>query len=341
MAPPKRTSSDRILALDFTKGALVLIMVLYHWINYFIGFDWPYYRYLRFLTPSFIFVSGFLISNVYLSRYNIADRQLSKRLLTRGLKLLAIFVILNAARAVLFAKSHPGIAAGYELDSKTLATIFLTGNTLTATSKTVAFYILVPISYLLLLSAVLIFPYKLCKHTFHLVCAIFLCGILALDLKGFQSSNLEFVTVGLLGLLAGFLPIDRINRMVGHRFALAVSYACYLGAITVWNVPFLLLCVGACLSVAAIYVLGLTENEPVRARGNVILLGKYSLFGYISQIAILQLLSAGFRHVHIGDFVLGISFLAAFGLTMLSVEAVDQLRKKSTIASVLDRAVFA
>src|SRR5271166_4503527 len=69
----------RISALDFTKGALVLIMVLYHWVNYFIGLQWPYYRYLRFLTPSFIFVTGFMISNVYLSKYVVDDPRLFKR----------------------------------------------------------------------------------------------------------------------------------------------------------------------------------------------------------------------------------------------------------------------
>src|SRR5271170_5221971 len=89
---------QRISALDFTKGTLVLIMVLYHWINYFVGPQWEYYQYLRFLTPSFIFITGFMISNVYLSKYDAAGPRLSKRLFTRGLKLMAIFLALNVAR---------------------------------------------------------------------------------------------------------------------------------------------------------------------------------------------------------------------------------------------------
>src|SRR4029077_598346 len=51
----------RIPALDFTRGTLVLIMVLYHWLNYFVTADGTIYKYLRFLTPSFIFITGFLI----------------------------------------------------------------------------------------------------------------------------------------------------------------------------------------------------------------------------------------------------------------------------------------
>ena len=89
---------QRISALDFTKGALVLIMVLYHWINHSIGPQWGYYQYLRSLTPSFIFITGFMISNVYLSKYDPADPRLAKRLFTRGLKLITIFVCLNMAR---------------------------------------------------------------------------------------------------------------------------------------------------------------------------------------------------------------------------------------------------
>ena len=54
---------------------LVLFMVLYHWLNYFVTPFGDMYKYLRFLTPSFIFITGFLISNVYLERYDIADRR--------------------------------------------------------------------------------------------------------------------------------------------------------------------------------------------------------------------------------------------------------------------------
>ena len=104
--------AQRISALDFTKGALVLIMVLYHWINYFIGLQWPYYRYLRFLTPSFIFVTGFMISNVYLSKYDAADPRLSKRLFTRGLKLMAVFLALNAARTLIVPVLSTGVPRG-------------------------------------------------------------------------------------------------------------------------------------------------------------------------------------------------------------------------------------
>jgi peptidoglycan/LPS O-acetylase OafA/YrhL len=335
------TKGDRIPALDFTKGALVLIMVLYHWINYFIGSNWAYYRYLRFLTPSFIFVTGFLISNVYLSRYRASDPRLGRRLFTRGLKLLAVFVVLNAARNLLLPRLSAGSIMTDQLDLKSVVAVFVSGNVLTTTGKAVAFYILVPISYLLLLSAGLLVPYRFYKHTFHAVCVFFLLCILVLNLNNLNSPNLEFVTIGLVGVLAGFIPIDRINNVVRHPYTLAIAYACYVIAITVWNVPFQLLIVGACLSVIAIYLLGLVGDKLSKARRHVILLGRYSLLGYIAQIAILQLLSAGLRHVNLGFAVLGISFFAAFALTMVTVEAVDRVKARSIIVDRLYRAVFA
>src|SRR4029077_8662181 len=75
-------------ALDGTKGLLFLFMVLYHWLNYFVSRDGDFYKYLRFVTPSFIFITGFLITNVYLRRYRLGSVDLHTRLLVRGLKLI-------------------------------------------------------------------------------------------------------------------------------------------------------------------------------------------------------------------------------------------------------------
>src|SRR5277367_704460 len=164
--PVKASPPHRIAALDSTKGALVLIMVLYHWVNYFIGPQWEYYRYLRFLTPSFIFITGFMISNVYLSKYDATDPRLAKRLFVRGLKLLAIFVVLNAARAFVVPLLSIGGLAGNPLNLNNLVAVYITGNVMATTGKVVAFHILVPISYLLLLSAILLRPYRSYKYAF-------------------------------------------------------------------------------------------------------------------------------------------------------------------------------
>jgi peptidoglycan/LPS O-acetylase OafA/YrhL len=332
---------QRIPALDFTRGSLVLIMVLYHWINYFIGPQWKYYEYLRFLTPSFIFITGFMISNVYFSKYAAADPRLAKRLFTRGLKLMAIFLALNLSRILAVQVLGTGVPAQNPLDLGNLFIIFVSGNLPVTGGKLVSFSILVPISYLLMLSGILILPYRRYRYTFHGMCLVLLLSIVALDLSGAGSYNLEFIAIGMLGVLAGFTPIDAINRLVRHPYLLALAYLGYVILITIWNVPFPLLVIGVILSLMVLYLIGASGSESGTIRSEVILLGKYSLFGYISQIAILQMLSIGFRQVNFGVTGLVVSFLAAFALTIGSVEVVDRARAKAAGVDRLYKTIFA
>ena len=333
--------SQRIPALDFTKGTLVLIMVLYHWVNYFIGNQWGYYRYLRFLTPSFIFITGFMISNIYLSKYAVADARLSRRLFTRGLKLMAIFLVLNLSRIFVAPLLGIGVFSRNMLDLGNIFTVFVSGNLAVTGEKLVSFSILVPISYLLMFSGALMLAYRLYRYTFHLVCAVLLLCIAMLGVAGTGSYNLEFITIGMLGVLTGFIPTETINHFVRHPYMLALAYVGYAIAITIWDVPFPLLIVGVFLSLAVIYLIGASGGESGTTRSEIILLGKYSLFGYISQIAILQILGVGFRHVNLGIAVLGISFFAAFAFTILSVEAINRARARTASIDRLYKTVFA
>ena len=337
----KPSKPQRNRALDFTKGALVLLMVLYHWVNYFIGPQWGYYHYLRFLTPSFIFITGFLVSSAYLSKYTAADPRLSKRLFTRGLKLLAIFVALNAARTAIVPLLGTGAIAQNLLDLASLFTIFVSGNFPVVGGKLASFSILVPISYLLMLAAVLVILYKWHRYTFHLASALLLLSIAVLALTGLQSGYLEFVAIGMLGILAGFVPIGDLERTIGHAYVLVLAYGCYLAAITFWAISFPLLIVGVTLSVMIIYRIGLSKGEAGVIRKQVILLGQYSLFGYISQIAILQVLSFGFHRAGVSSWALGLSFVAAFALTVASVAILDRAKSSARSLDRAYRAVFA
>jgi peptidoglycan/LPS O-acetylase OafA/YrhL len=338
-AIPPRIS--RIVALDFTKGLLVLLMVLYHWINYFVGPQWEYYYYLRFLTPSFVFISGFMVSRIYLSKYSVADNRISKRLVTRAIKIMGIFVSLNGARFVVIPLLGTGVIPNNLLDSGTLSGIFLTGDLPVSSVKLVSFSILVPLSYLLALSGILMLPYRYFRHTFHFVCALLLISILIMKFLGTQNSILEVVTIGMLGLLVGYIPIKRIDSLANHLYAIGFAYLCYLIAITVWNVPFLLLISGVLLNLTIIYLIGSSGSDHSAIKSHIALLGKYSLFGYLSQIAILQILSAIFYRSDLGIAVLGVTFFAAFILTILSVEAVDRGRTRVATVDRFYKAIFA
>ena len=329
-------TSSRIPALDFTKGVLVGFMVLYHWLNYFVGAESNVYRYLRFLTPSFIFITGFLISHVHANKYGAANPKLSARLFWRGLKIIAVFVGLNVLIGLLFPDySVRNIFAGHSLLSS-LKDVFVSGNALYGARKTTAFTILVPIGYLLVVSAGLA---RLKWNGFYVAgTAVLLCTIfLAL---GVQSVNLELVMIGLLGVMSGHIP-NVLTTIREHPLLIALSYGAYIAAITILDVSLPLRVIGVCLSLMLIYVIGAAGGDTGRFQRWLLVLGKYSLFAYVSQIAILQLLHRGLAHSNLGVGGLVASLLAAFALTIISAEVVDLARPKSKVVDKFYKAVFA
>jgi peptidoglycan/LPS O-acetylase OafA/YrhL len=342
LSSAKFAPGERILAFDFTKGILVLFMVLYHWLNYFVSPFGDYYKYLRFLTPSFIFITGFLISYVHFAKYGVGSVRLSRRLLLRGLKILALFTALNALICVLFADSPMRrMLSGNELP-EALSTIFLTGNLVVeGIGKTAAFSILVPIGYLLIASAFILLACRLFKYSFHLVCGVLLASIVLLSLRGIESANLELLTIGLIGVICGYATSSQIENLMRRAYVVVLLYAAYLAAITRWGTPLVLRISGVFLTTMLIYTIGARLGQNGFAYRRMILLGKYSLFGYISQIAILQILRRLLNDPDLGYGLMAVSFVAGFTLTMISVEVLDWLRPRSVAVEKLYRVVFA
>ena len=339
-------SSDRAArnpALDFTKGILVLIMVLYHWLNYFYAAQFDIYKYLRFLTPSFICITGFLVSNIYIGKYGVMDRSLPGRLFQRSLKILGVFVVLNLIRTALLSPDSRADILAEHSSLRGLMGVYLIGGSVAAgQAKTVAFSILIPISYLLVLSALLLIVCRYYKHAFYLAWVTLVAAVFVVGGRGVHSSILEMVTIGLLGVIMGYAPIERVNSIVRHPVALALAYAGYLTAINKWNVIYPLQVIGVVLSLMIIYLVGETGNPNGKFKRLNILLGKYSLWGYVAQIAILQLLHGGLRSLDLGETAtMVISFIAAFALTILAVQAMDRARRSSKIVDRSYRAVFA
>ncbi|MBZ5526366.1 MAG: hypothetical protein LAN71_00490 [Acidobacteriia bacterium] len=336
------TKTERISAIDFTKGALVLTMVLYHWLNYFYASHGDVYRYLRFLPPSFICISGFLVSSVYFAKYGPAHPGLSLRLARRGLKILAIFLFLNLAGGVLLSAIAHAPAPAAFFSPVNLVAVFLSGNiAVVGAGKSAAFFILVPIAYLLLLSALLALFRGVFPYVFHVLFLCFLLLILLLHHQGLQSGNLELLSIGLLGVLLGFLPAHRIAAFIRYPFPFAAAYLGYLAAVTYWEVSFPLEVAAVLLNLMLFFFLGTVAGEFAGIRRLILLLGNYTLFGYIAQIAILQVLRLFLRRLHLENGLLPVSFIAAFTLTILSIVLLDRARAKSSALDGLYKAVFA
>src|ERR1051325_5936996 len=73
-------STPRIDAIDMVKGVLVVFMVAYHSLNYSTRYQLAF-QYMAFLPPSFILITGFLLSHVYSARKGLPFSQLCMRLL--------------------------------------------------------------------------------------------------------------------------------------------------------------------------------------------------------------------------------------------------------------------
>lgn len=342
VALAETVAANRIPAFDFTKGVLVLFMVLYHWLNYFVGPIGEYYKYLRFLTPSFIFITGFLISHVHFAKYGVASSRLSKRLFLRGLKILTVFVALNVLICLLLPAAPMRRMLSENALADGLSAIFLSGNVLVdGIGKTAAFAILVPIGYLLIASSFIILSCRFFKYTFHLVCGVLLAGIVLAAFYGVESTNLELIAIGLIGVVCGYARSSQIEKLIGHPYAVALAYCAYLFAITAWGLPFALRIAGVFLTTVVIYMVGTRAGEGRFGNRRTTLLGKYSLFAYICQIAILQVLRRILDTADLGYGLLAVSFVAGFALTTISVEVVDWLRPRSVTFDKLYRAAFA
>lgn len=324
----------RISALDFTKGALVFIMVLYHWLNYFDPGDPVPYRYLRFLTPSFIFITGFLVSQVYFSKYARGDRGVTGRLLARGLKLLAIVAVLNvvlgagAGRMADHLPVHSGTTN--DLISYALGTVPM------------AFAVLVPIAYLLILSAILLNTGKYRRYVFNGACLAVIAVSYILDDKGVTSGYLDLLGIGLLGISLGFISLDRITAALRHPLAILALYVVYLVAIIQWNVIYPLQILAVCINLAALYWMGTAAGDQGFITRITIRLGKYSLFAYIAQIVILNLLRRlpWFETYDISTSARLAALPAAALCMILSVEALDHGRTRLPILNRAYTAVF-
>jgi hypothetical protein len=329
------SAAQRNHALDFTKGMLVLIMVLYHWFNYFVALESEIYRYLRFLTPSFIFITGFLVSNVYLPKYRAGHSGVSRRLIERGGRVLLLFTALNIGASLAVGRNYNGAEMGIWTFIDNAYAVYITGN------GRAAFDVPVPIGYFLLLAPCLLMATSRFALIPHAVAGTVFVAVLVASSRGMTTGNLELLAIGVFGMTAGTVPFVTINEALRRPSLIVVAYAGYLIAITVWNVRFFLQVGGVCLSLMLIYLMGVRLGANGGGQRLIIELGKYSLFAYIAQVVLLQMLRRAIGGVELHEIGLLLSLTASLVLTTLSVELLSAARARSVTVDRLYRAIFA
>jgi hypothetical protein len=327
---------ERNVAIDAVKGLLVLVMVVYHWLNYFVTSDGAVYKYLRFVTPSFIFVTGFLITGAYLGKYRIGEWALHERLFIRGVKLVALFTVLNVVAAMTILNVHglPRLGAVEFLEKA--PAIYLAGS-----GTHVVFEVLVPIGYLLSASSILLWGCKLHRH-FVLVMWLVCVGLVyGLRWRGVASVNAELLTMGLLGMVIGRCGLKGVDRATRRTGLWLGGYVIYLIALRTFDVVYELQVVGLILNVVLLYRVGRSLVERSAIAREVILLGQYSLLAYIAQIAALQVLLRATRALEFGKSAQVIALAGTILLMCLAVEVTGWGRRRSPLLDRAYRMVFA
>src|SRR5213075_533216 len=123
----------------------------YHAINYS-AFRPLAFRWLAFLPPSFILITGFLVAQVYAKNYDVGSSAPYVRLATRGFKLFLLFLVLNLAHLVVSQRSLEG---GWLEFMDRAPTILFSGN-----GRRAIFEVLLPISYFLLMAPLLLWVWS-------------------------------------------------------------------------------------------------------------------------------------------------------------------------------------
>ena len=326
---------SRIAALDMTKGVLVVFMVIYHSLNYS---TMPYvaFQYMAFLPPSFILIVGFLLSNVYCARYDSRDWKLHRRLLIRGAKLLALFTILNVAAHVIRGQNYNAQPMGVRYYFDHWNEVYVLG-----TGSVSVFEVLLPIAYLLILAPGLILVNSLHRLILPALTVALLATCAILERSGASLPNFYLLSAGILGMLVGRVPVNKLDLLGRYWPGPLLVYCGYFALGNAVGQSYLIQLLGACAALAVVYGFCILAGEDGWFQTRLVKLGNYSLVGYIAQIALLQALVVLIGRTSLGSVAFFFTFLSVLILTIVLVEIVDWARDRSSAVKALYKAVFA
>ena len=276
-------SKPRDPSLDFAKGLLVEVMILFHSLQYFLGVRFVGLNYLAFVTGAFVFLAGSIVTEIYLTRFQTNPRSMLLRLIWRSVKLLVLFSSINIAFRLFFIHSPQNgvrdllLAAGE---------IFGAGS-----KRIVIFEMLVPIAYTLAAAALI----AALARTGWLIGALSISAFVLLTIFASQSFNAYFLGLGLLGVAYGLLRHYRGSGRAGYIITAvsAAGAAAYFISIALMpeDTPWIY-AAGVVATVETFRSLRLYIALPKWLCFTMEEFGRYSLFAYIAQIGFLRVLLA-------------------------------------------------
>lgn len=312
--------STRDINLDFVKGFLVICMAMYHSISYFTTAGYDGTKWLRFVTGSFIFISGYIVAVFYQNKFELNRKKICERLVVRGIKLLLVYTTINIMINLLGIQSHKAIHYDIESFLMSLNSIYIEGNYISS-----VFQIIVPIAYLLLLSPVILIIHKW-RKTIIFIISILLFAYVALNIDSF---NLYGLLIGFVGLSVGLMRINNKKPILKHKAIIIIIFFITVFMMKYFDRNIISYVIGIMIILKTIYDFAKNQDLTNCFNKIVILLGQYSLLSYLMQIFFLQAIYQLFikQRFGLGYEVFSI-FVIVTGFLILLCVLLDLLRSK-------------
>ncbi|MGE0024277.1 MAG: hypothetical protein AB7S70_11675 [Hyphomicrobium sp.] len=332
-APKKSAGALRNLPLDFVKGALVVVMVVYHALNILSDAGPEAYTYLRFVSGAFILVSGYVIASFFERPFKADPAGTSRKLISRGLKLLLLFTLLNVLIHLTgFGNPNKG-PTGIDRFLGSLLEVYVQG-----APGAASFQILLPIAYLLILAPLVL---ALAEAGVWVLAAAIAAALIEPMLGG-SSANATFMVLGVIGLSGGLLlstarPLAQVrNGWVALAGLVAVTA---LAPLT--NDNLVTYALQTSLLLKLLYDIAQSTDLGSQLPRALILLGRTSLVCYILQIIFLQVLNRAFLGVKwpLGG-ELALAALATVLVMWVAAATLDRLRASYTWIDRMYKLVF-
>ena len=328
-APAPALKRERDEGFDWVKGVLVVLMVVYHSLNYS-----PYshlaFAYIGFLPVSFIFIAGFFLTNSYRARYDLKDWRLPRRLVIRGVKLLLLFSALNLG--LYFVSFGPRC---FQQFSANFQTIYLG-----AAGRVASFPILTSIGYLLCLAPLLLWIGSLNRWVLPLLALALVMFCSLLEWKASVGYHLGMISAGIVGSAFGLLPLPQLTSFARKLFLVIALFGVYRTCSYFIGDPYALQLTGVVTGLLLLYSLALRLPVETHIYKDVVLFGRYSLFGYIMQLGIIQATVRMFGPFRTPLAVVTLT-LVALAATWAATVTVHRLRAKARLVDVTYKAAFA
>jgi peptidoglycan/LPS O-acetylase OafA/YrhL len=318
--PKQNVARDSVL--DIVKGICVIVMVVYHSMEYFPDSVLDL-KFVSFVSGAFIFMAGFVITNIYLKKYDAWTQgwEIFRRLALRGLKLILIAAALNLVIHVLLG---PG---GWRATRSVGALFYnmLTG----ADYHAASFILLVVIGYSLIATGFLVAISK-GRPAILVGTAILFLGY-ALISNHFHwpfDYDARLFAIGQLGMASGLMNREQLSRLSGNLEAVVAIFFVQLLLMVVLPFGYWLYLINLLCTVLLANSAASKFNPESFVSRKLSLLGRYSLLSYLFQIAFLQCVRRVARDAIMDEWVLVV--IAATSMATLGcIEVTNRLKKKS------------